>query len=317
MTGRVGYFLRATEAVYSVIRSYLPDAFELVTLGREGSRAEVEAARGLDFIIGVRCPRAMLDAAPGLRLFQLPGVGYDMLDPGLLAERGVPLAQAGVGSSEEVAEHAMMLMLAVSRRLVELDRSVREGHWWMFERRMQCHSLRGRTLGIVGMGQIGRQVARRAVAFGMRILHHDPVPVEGWKHATLDALLAESDIVTLHMPVTPATRHLLNGMRIAAMKPGAILINTARGALVDEAALLDALVSGHLAGAGLDVFETEPTSAANPLLAFPQVVVTPHVATGTAESLHDKAAYYAENIRRVLRGEEPLGLVKVPPTPSP
>jgi phosphoglycerate dehydrogenase-like enzyme len=244
-----------------------------------------------------------------LRLVQLPGVGYDQVNLKVASEAGIPVALSLGGSSDAVAEHTLLLMLAVSRRLVELANSLRSGKWLMWDRRTCCYGLHGKTLGIIGLGRIGREVASRAVAFGMSIQYYDVAPVDGFRLCPLDDLLRTSDIVSLHCPLTAGTRKLMNRERIALMKRGSILINAARGEIVDELALYEAIVANHLAGAGLDVFEKEPPDPSNPLLHMDQVVVTPHVATGTLDSLQAKATFYAENIRRVLAGEQPLGLI--------
>jgi phosphoglycerate dehydrogenase-like enzyme len=265
--------------------------------------------RTLDFLIAVRVTARMVENAPRLRFIQLPGVGYDKVDLAAVARAGIPVAMSFAGSSEAVAEHTMLLLLAVSRRVVELCNSVRAGQWLMWERRTCSHNLLGKALGLIGCGRTGQEVARRAAAFGMTIRYYDKAPVEGFAFAPFEELLATSDIVSLHVPLTAETRHMIGAAQIAGMKPGAILINTARGGLVDEAALYEALASGHLRGAGLDVFEVEPPGLENRLLQLEQVVVTPHVSTGTLESLEAKAAMYADNIRRVLAGLEPVGLL--------
>lgn len=306
----VGYFLRANESVYGVIRSALPDDMSLVTIAGADPREEIDSIRDLDFVIAVKMTAEMIQAARRLRLIQLPGVGYDQVDLEAAVAKGVPVAVSASGSAEAVAEHAMMLMLAVSRRLVEMAGSLREGKWWMWERRTSCYGLFGKTLGVVGMGRIGQAVATRAAAFGMSIEYYDVMRVDGYRFRPLDELLGSSDIVTLHCPLNAATTGLLDRRRIALMKPRAILINTARGGLVDEYALHEALAAGRLAGAGLDVFAKEPPGAANPLLRMDQVIATPHVSTGTLDSLRAKAAFYADNIRRVLAGERPEGLLE-------
>jgi phosphoglycerate dehydrogenase-like enzyme len=309
MSYKVGYFLRANEAVYGVIRSTLPEDMALVTLKGKNPQEEIDCIRDLDFVIAVKATEEMIRAAHKLRLIQLPGVGYDQVNLEAAAAKRIPVAVSGIGSSDAVAEHAMLLVLAVSRRLVEMAGSLRDGKWWMWERRTSCYGLAGKTLGIVGMGRIGREVAARAAAFGMTIQYYDVVRVEGHRFCTLDDLLKTSDIVTLHCPLNAGTIGVLDRPRIALMKPRAILINTARGGLVDETALHEALVAGRLAGAGLDVFAKEPPDAADPLLHMDQVIATPHVSTGTLDSLQAKAAFYAENIRRVLAGEQPEGLL--------
>jgi glyoxylate reductase len=203
----------------------------------------------------------------------------------------------------------MLLMLAACRRLVELANSLRGGKWMMWDRRTSCVGLKGKTLGIIGMGRIGRAVGARAAAFGMSIQYYDLIQVDGFRRCALEHLLGTSDIVSIHCPLTDETRRLLNRERIALMKRGSILVNAARGGIVDEAALHEALATGHLAAAGLDVFEKEPPEPANPLLHMDQVIVTPHVATGTLDSLQAKARFYVENIHRVLAGEQPIGLI--------
>src|SRR5262249_40160975 len=151
----------------------LPDGMPLVTLNGSDPQEETDAIRDLDFVIAVKMTAAMIEAAQKLRLIQLPGVGYDQVDLGAAAARSIPVAVSASGSSEAVAEHAMMLMLAVSRRLVEMAGSLRDGKWWMWERRTSCYSLFGKTLGIIGMGRIGQAVAARAAAFGMSVQYHD------------------------------------------------------------------------------------------------------------------------------------------------
>jgi phosphoglycerate dehydrogenase-like enzyme len=309
MSYQVGYFLPANERVYEVIRSTLPADMRLVTLTRKGPQEEIDLVRELDFLIAVKAPEEMIRAAIRLRLLQLPGVGHDQVNLEAAARAGIPVAVSVSGSSDAVAEHAMLLMLAVCRRLVEMANSLRAGKWWMWERRTQSYGLSGKTLGVIGMGRIGREVAARAAAFGMSIQYFDMVPCHGYRRCSLEELLASSDVVTIHCPLTTSTKGLLDRDRLALMKPGAILINTARGGIVDEAALQEALSAGRLAGAGLDVFEKEPPDPANPLLHMDQVIATPHIATGTVDSLRAKAAFYAENIRRVLAGQQPLGLI--------
>jgi D-3-phosphoglycerate dehydrogenase / 2-oxoglutarate reductase len=307
---KVGYFLRANESVYEVIRSYLPVGAELITLQGKEPSEEVELIRELDFLISVRATTEMIGNGGKLRLLQLPGVGLDQVDLEAAANARIPVALSLNGSSEAVAEQTMLLMLAVCRRLVELANSVREGKWLMWDRRTVSYGLFGKTLGIIGLGRIGREVAARAEAFGMSVQYFDTMQVDGFTFRDLPDLLRTSDVVSLHCPLAPGTRRLLNRDMIQVMKRGAILINTARGGLIDETALAVAISSGKLAGAGLDVLEVEPPSLTNPLLRLEEVIISPHVGTGTIDSLRVKAEGYSRNIRRVLAGEEPLGLVK-------
>ena len=167
---------------------------------------------------------------------------------------------------------------------------------------------------MIGIGRIGQEVAARAAAVKMTVQYHDPVRVSGYRYVELDDLLASSDVISLHIPLTAGTRGLIDRRRISQMKQGAFLINTARGELVDEAALYEALHSGHLAGAGLDVLAKEPPDLSNPLLRLEQVILTPHVGTGTLDSLREKARFYGSNIERVLSGEHPEGLLRISAT---
>jgi phosphoglycerate dehydrogenase-like enzyme len=309
MTYQVGYFLRANPGVYDEIRAALPGDMNLVTLAGRDPQEELDRIGDLDFLIAVKVTAEMIRAARKLRFLQLPGVGYDQVNLKAAAEAGIPVAMSAQGTIEPVAEHTLMLMLAVSRRLCEMAASLRAGKWWMWERRTVSFGLAGKTLGIVGMGRIGREVAGRAAAFGMSVRYFDVARAEGYAYCELEELLRTSDFVTLHCPLTSATQGLINRERLALMKTSAILINTARGEIVEEAALHEALASGRLAGAGLDVFEREPPDPGNPLLRMDQVIATPHIASGTLDSLRAKAAFYAENIGRVLANQPPLGLI--------
>ena len=210
-----------------------------------------------------------------------------------------------------------MLILAVYKRLVVAHGSLVRGEFLQFALRPTSYELAGKAVGLVGMGRIGREVARRVHAFDAHVLYADPVvalsaaeeTALGAARVGLDELLAGSDVVSLHVPLTAETRALVRRETLAKMKPGAVLINTARGALVDEAALVEALRTGRLAGAGLDVFEREPPGADNPLLALDNVILTPHIAAGTRDALIEKMRAAFANMQRVLRGERPVNLV--------
>src|SRR3984893_9281141 len=239
---RIGYFLRANESVYQVVRDALPDGMQLVTLVGRDAGEEIERVRDLDFLISVKASEEMIRSASNLRLIQLPGVGYDQVNLKAASQAGIPVALSLGGSSDAVAEHTLLLMLAVSRRLVELANSMRAGKWLMWDRRTSSHGLQGKTLGIIGMGLIGQEVASRAAAFGMSIQYYDVAPVGPFLPCPLDDLLRTSDIVSLHCPLTADTRKLMNRERISLMKKGGILINAARGEIVDEAALCEAIM---------------------------------------------------------------------------
>jgi len=240
-----------------------------------------------------------LDAAPRLSIVSRHGVGYDAVDVAALTAAGIPLAVVGDVNSRTVAEHAMMLILAASRRLVWSDTLLRSGDW-AHRNDFASREVDGKTLLIVGFGRIGRHLAARAAPFGLRITVHDPFvdPASLGEHAAapdLRAALAEADIVSLHVPKTGGGA-LIGRDEIAVMKPDAIIVNTARGGLVDEAALLEALNADRLGAAGLDVFEEEPPAADHPLVGHPRVVATPHTAGLTAECAERMAVVSARNI---------------------
>ena len=271
----------------------------------------VAAAHDFDAIINqgeLTVNEALIAAAPRLKIVANVAIGTDNLDKAALAARGIRATNAPDAFTESTADIALGLLLATARKIAEGDRYVRTGQW----ERDGFHPVRwegmlrsGKVLGIVGFGAIGQAVARRAEAFGMRILFNRSQPDPDPRYRDIDRLLTEADVVSLHTPLTESTRHLINSERLALMKPGAILINLARGKVVDEAALVAALQLGHLWGAGLDVFENEP--AVHPgLLELPNVVLCPHVGGSAVEARRAARMLASENVLRVLRGEQPV-----------
>lgn len=249
-----------------------------------------------------------LAVAPRLEVVARVGVGFDRVDIPALTARGVPLMTVGTANSVTVAEHAMLLMLALAKRALFQDEIVRNDRW---QERWDALpvDLFERTLLIVGFGRIGTRVARRCLALEMRVLVYDPyVPASAVAAAgcepvaDLDAALAQADVVTIHCPKSPETVYMFDAARLARMKSSALLINTARGGIVDEAALHAALAGGRLAGAGLDVFEREPANSGNPLLALRNVIVAPHIAGVSHESVDRMAIATARNMLSVLDG---------------
>jgi D-3-phosphoglycerate dehydrogenase len=256
-----------------------------------------------------RVDPAALAAAPHLRCVSRYGVGFDTVDIPACTARGIPVMVANGSNDLSVAEHAMMLMLAVARRAADTSAAVKAGGWWP-KGGPGMVDLAGRTVLVVGYGRIGSRVANYCRAFQMRVMVMDPgfhparIAADGFIPARdLRAALAEADVVTLHCPLTPATRHLMGPVAFAAMKPGAILVNTARGPVVDEAALLDALRAGRLQGFGTDVLEVEPSDATHPLWRMPNVIVSPHSAASTEEGLARMARAAAQNILDCLDGK--------------
>lgn len=255
-----------------------------------------------------RVDQAALAVAPRLKTVSRYGVGFDTVDIPACTARGIPVMVANGSNDLSVAEHAMMLMLAVARRAVDADRHVKQGGWWL-PGGPGMVDLAGRSVLVVGYGRIGSRVANYCRAFHMRVMVMDPafhparIAADGFTPARdFHAALGQADVVTLHCPLRPETHHLMNRAAFAALKPGAILVNTARGPIVEQAALVEALRSGRLQGAGLDVLEVEPSDAANPLFALPNVVISPHNAASTEEGLARMARIAAQNILDALDG---------------
>lgn len=251
---------------------------------------------------------AHMASAPGLRLIQKLGVGVNTIDLEAARRRGVAVCNMPGSNSRAVMEMTLLLMLACLRRLPVFDARTRRGEGWAWPSTMQdsLGELAGRTVGLAGYGSVPQILAPVLAAMGARVIYtcraEKPEAVGSW--VDKDRLLSESDILSLHMPLTEDTRHWLDRDAIAGMKPGAILVNTARGGLVDEVALIAALNDGRLMGAGLDVFDQEPTPADNPLLGLDQVVLAPHVAFFTVGTLERCLAIAVENIRRLRDGRE-------------
>ncbi len=261
----------------------------------------------------VKITEDLYRSAPRLAGVIRTGIGLDTVDIPAATRHGVAIAHVPDFCYDEVADSAWTLILAVTRKLREADRRVRSGEW-VPNALLPVHSLRGRTLGLVAFGRIARKVAERGRAFGVRVIAADPyvdaeaMARDGVEKASLEDLLAGADIVSLHTPLTPETRGLINAAAFARMKAGAILINTSRGPVVDEPALIDALRSGRLAGAGLDVLAAEPPAPDNPLFAMENVVLTPHSSSTTVEALEDLARKVSMQIVQMLRGEWPTYL---------
>lgn len=288
---------------------------------RDELLARVAGVDGLLCLLTDRVDDELLDAAgPSLRVVSNLAVGYDNIDLAACARRGIPVGNTPDVLTEATADLAFALLLAVARRLPESERFVREDRWVTWDPLLLLgREVSRQTLGIIGFGRIGREVARRARGFGMRVLYHSrsraPEPVETELGATmvdLDTLLGTCDVVSVHVNLTPETRHLIDARALATMRPGSILINTSRGPVVDQAALADALRSGHLFGAGLDVTDPEPMRADDPLLALPNCLVLPHVASATDTTRARMAEKAARNVLAGLRGEPLPDAVPLP-----
>ncbi|MFI5386256.1 MAG: C-terminal binding protein [Fimbriimonadales bacterium] len=257
--------------------------------------------------------------APRCRCVVRAGVGYDNVDVEAATRHGVIVCNVPDYGTEEVADHAIMFLLALARRLVSSHQAIRGGAW-DYQTAVGAPRLRGKTFGVIGCGRIGTAAALRARALGLDVVFYDPYLRQGMDKALgirrvhrLEDLLEQSHFVSLHCYLDDTTRHLMNAQTIARMRPGAMLINTARGPLVDESALVAALDSGHLAGAGLDVVESEPLDNER-LRQHPGILLTPHTAFYSVEGYAELRTKTAEEVRRILLGEPPRNPVNVPCT---
>jgi len=292
------------------------DAYDVdAAMPRPDLLERLRGKQGLICVISEAVDRALLDACPELRVVSNVAVGYNNVDVAACTKRGVVVTNTPDVLTDTTADFAWTLLMATARRVVEADRYVRDGRFQQWEYMLLLGGdIHGKTLGVVGFGRIGRAMARRALGFGMRVLYQDAVAADAATARELNAtrvdlatLLRESDFVTLHTPLIPETRHLINAASLRTMKKTAYLINAARGPVVDEGALVQALKEGRIAGAGLDVFEEEPKVHPG-LVGLSNVVLAPHIASGSLETRLKMATLAVENCLAVLEG-------KTPPTP--
>ncbi len=268
---------------------------------------------------GTRVTRRVLEAARRLKVIARAGVGVDNIDVDAATELGILVVNAPTGNIIAAAEHTLALLMALARRVPQAHMSMRAGEW--DRKRFVGVEVRDKTLGLIGLGRVASEVARRAKGLEMHVLAYDPYVSDtyaaklGVTLVDLDDLLAQADFISLHLPLTPETRGFLNRERLARVKPGAYLINTARGAVVDEAALLEALDTGRLAGAALDVFAEEPLPPDHPLRRHPKVILTPHIGGSTVEAQERVALDAAEQVIAVLQGKPAPYAVNAPIVP--
>jgi len=273
----------------------------------EELRRRVADAHGLICLLTDRIDAGLIETAAALRVISNMAVGYDNIDVAAATARGIPIGNTPGVLTETTADLAWALIMATARRIVEGERYVREGRWRTWDPNLLLgYDVHGATLGIVGFGKIGRAVAQRARGFDMRVLYatrSEPAVLGLGERAPLDGLLRESDFVSLHVPLTPDTRHMIGERALRMMKRTAILVNTARGPVVDQAALVRALREGWIAGAGLDVAEVEPIPPGDALLSAPNAVLLPHIGSASHATRERMAAMSVENCLAGLRGE--------------
>jgi phosphoglycerate dehydrogenase-like enzyme len=297
-----------------------PAGFTLQMMPPNASAADIAAAlREAEYLLGfVRfLPDEAYTQAARLKLVQVLSAGYDRVNIAGARKARIPICSNGGANSVAVAEHTIMLMLAVYRKLVAFHQNVASGRWHQsIPRTVDINELEGKTVGLVGLGHIGQQVARRIKAFETTVIYYDTMrrgPEEearlGVQYVPLNTLLETADVVSLHVPLNDSTQHLIDAAALGRMKPKAILINTCRGEVVDEAALIDVLQQGRILGAGLDTQEKEPPDSTNPLLTLPNVTLTPHSAGPTVDSFRKRFQNGYANIQRVAQGQPPWWII--------
>jgi len=306
--------------ILALVEQMKPAGFRLHRLPPSASAEDTAGAmREAEYLFGF--PRTLPDSAyteaRRLKLFQVISAGYDYVNIEGARKARIPVCSNGGANSVAVAEHAVMLMLAVYRKLVAFHQNVAAGKWHQgLPRTVHIYEMERKTVGLVGLGNIGAQVAKRVKAFDAQVIYYDAIrrsPQEetqlGVQYVPLESLLARSDIVSLHVPLNDSTRHMINAQTFARMKPTAILVNTCRGEVVDEEALITALRNGTILAAGLDTVAKEPPDPANPLLQLPNVTLTPHSAGPTVDSYHKRFRNGYANIERVAHGQAPLWII--------
>lgn len=308
----------------ALVRAFFPEdaEVEIEVVEPRTEDAAAAAVRDADIVIGdyefhVPISAKVVAQMTRCRLIQQPSAGYQQIDLEAAAAHGVPVASIGGANAVAVAEHTVMAALALMKQLVWLDAEVRTGAWPQQSVRSRGHfELAGKTWGILGFGRIGREVAQRLRGWGVDLLYYDVIRADvdseadlGVTYAAVDEILERSDIVSLHTPLTAETRHLINRDAFDKMKPSAYLINVARGEVIDEAALVEALREGKIHSAALDVFGEEPLPGGHPLTELENVLLSPHTAGTATEAVGRILAAAQENLHRVVRGEAPLYVV--------
>ncbi len=312
-TRKVFYLSFASDDVYALIREVAGERFEVVTLETDSDDDRYRKISDCDAVICAAYPltKGHLDAAKKLQIVHHQGVGWqDTTDWQEIKRRGLPLALTTQGTTIGVAEHTVLMMLAAAKRISFADSELRAGKWHVNTLRGVSRELFGKTIGYIGMGRIAQAVAERLRGFGCEGVYYDLMAQLSEERQTelrlrsgnLKDVLSAADVLTIHVPLTTETRGMLDRQTLSEMKPGAIVVNTARGGIIDEDALAEALVSGHVLAAGIDVFEDEPVSKTNPLIGLPNVVLTPHISAGTRDAMRQKMAAIFDNLASFFDG---------------
>ena len=318
MASKILFSPKQPPVIMDIVKKLTPAGFELLPADLDTPEF-YEAAAQAEYYLGFarRMGNDFFRAAPNLKLVQLTSAGYDQVDPEAAKKAKVPVSNNGGANAIAVAEHAIMLMLAVYKRLVQFHNHIVAGNWRVGNPAdVRVHELSNATLGIVGLGNIGKKVARRAAGFDMRIQYYDIKRLTedqedalGVRFALYDELLQTSDVVTLHVPLDDTTRKMIGTRELSMMKKDAIIVNTCRGPVIDEDALYDALKANQIFGAGLDVMVEEPPQPKHKLFTLPNVIFTPHSAGPTWENYIARFRNGFDNIQRVASGRPPLWVV--------
>lgn len=319
MSAKVIYFEKVSSAACKFIETYKEPADEVTYWSELGDHERDAALAEAQYLITAAFPvtRQLLDKAPKVKLIQKTGSGVDNIDLPAAKEKGIMVSSTPGANSNSVAEMTIGMILCLYRKLHFLDRETKQGKWLMFEHRPYMFEMKNKIHGIIGMGNIGREVAKLSKAFGTKIIYYDAYRMDperekelGVSYVPLDKLLATADIISVHVPLLPETRGLIGREQLKQMKANAILINVARGNIIDEQALAEALHDGGLLGAAFDTFASEPISRDNPLLKFDQVLATPHIAGGTCDVLETVLRLAFQNIAKLEAGQLPDYLIK-------
>jgi phosphoglycerate dehydrogenase-like enzyme len=296
-----------SDKVLKVVQKELPEGFDFISLEKADKEELLKKAANADYFLAsgrLSIDREVIETAIKLKMIQRTGVGTDTIDLQTLKEKRIPVYVNSGINSISVAEHTILLMLSVLRCLPQIDAGVKAGKWEKNDMGIECNNLSGKTVGIIGVGNIGKTVVKMLQPFGVNIIYYDLIRLSEFEEKELNLqysnfsdLLSQVEILSLHCLLTPQTKALIGASQIASMKQNAIIINTARGALIDEGALVNALKSGHIKGAGLDVFSCEPPNEDNPLFNFNNVILTPHVGGLTLETFSKMMRDAFQNIK--------------------
>jgi len=312
---KIIYGEKPTETTKEFVKYYQKSGQEIIYLQELSSDEQDMALAEAECLIVATFPvtREFLAKMPKLKLVQRAGIGLDNVDMVAASEKGIHVCNTPGVNAVSVAEMTIGMILGLFRKIPLLDRATKDGQWLMWEYRPEMFEMQGKVHGILGMGNVGKEVAKRSAAFGTKILYTNMEPLSAEEEAmynakfsNLEEILEKSDIISVHVPLLPSTRNLIGEEEIAKMKPTAVLVNVARGNIIDEAAVAKALQEGRLLGAGFDAFAAEPPEADNPLKNCPNAILTPHVAGGTRDVLEAGIARCVENAYRLSEGEKPL-----------